>query len=136
MNAAGSPYRGSPKHKNRPALGAKGTLCPEWTHSEPTRLDNDPFTHDWSQTAAHRLFQDATPHPDGLQRCYATERSIAFEAKPSNDGTWHGYPIPWESVPSAIVDQWLAEGTISKRDVKKYWSRTRDDTHWALEIEP
>lgn len=135
MNAVVSPYRGSQKHKNRPARGAKGTLCPEWTHSEPTRLGNDPFAHDWSRTEAQRLFQGAIAHPDDLQRRYATEQGIAFEAKPSNDGTWHGYPIPWESVPSDIVDQWLTEEKINRRDVKKHWSRSRDDTHWALEIE-
>lgn len=133
MNAVVNPYRGSPKHKNRPARGAKGTLCPEWTHNTPARLAGDPFSHNWPKTLAHTLFQNAVTHPDGLQRRYATARGIAFEAKPSNDGSWHGYPIPWESVPPDLVDQWRAEGSISKADVKLYWSK--DDYRWALETD-
>jgi hypothetical protein len=126
-------YRGSEKHKNRPAKGAKGTLCPEWTHSTPARgLGNDPFNHDWSQTEAHRLFQQALPHPAGEERRYATKGGIAFETKPSNDGFWHGYPIPWESVPCDIVEQWLDQGSVTNHDFKKHKRYPKSNIKWAL----
>lgn len=135
MNAVVTLYRGSKKHKNRPGRGAKGTLCPEWTHATSrTGLGNDPSRHAWPETEAHRLFENAEPDPDGRERRYATARGIAFEAKPSNDGTWHGYPIPWESVPDAITDQWLAHGTINRRQVKQHRKYPKNDIHWALDI--
>lgn len=134
MNAAISPYRGSEKHKNRPAKGAKGTLCPEWTHSTSARgLGNDPFNHDWSQTEAHRLFADSLPHPNDETRRYATLRGIAFEAKPTNDGAWHGYPIPWESVPSELVDQWLAANSVTNRQIKQRRHYADSNIKWALD---
>lgn len=134
MNAVVHAYRGSEKHKNRPARGAKGTLCPEWTHATPeTGLGNNPAAHDWPQTLAHGLFQAAEPHPDGLARRYATSMGIAFEAKPSNDGTWHGYPIPWEGVPYAITNRWIEAGTVTKRQVKRHRQYPDNDIHWALE---
>jgi hypothetical protein len=134
MNTIVSSYRGSEKHKNRPAEGAKGTLCPEWTHSTPDRgLGNDPFNHVWAQTEAHQLFENAVPHPDGEERCYATFRAIAFEAKPSNDGCWHGYPIPWDSVPNDIVDMWLDNGLIRNRDIKRHRKYPKSAIKWALE---
>ena len=134
MNAAASPYRGSEKHKNRPSRGGKGTLCPEWAHATPTgRLGNDPFSHDWAQTEAHRLFQHAVPHPAGLQKRYATKNGIAFEAKPTNDDTWHGYPIPWESVPASIVEQWLEQATVTSKQIKQHKRHRDGDIHWAME---
>lgn len=129
-------YRGSEKHKNRPAQGAKGTLCPEWTHSTSARgLGNDPFNHDWSQTEAQRLFASSLPHPDDQERRYATKSGIAFEAKPSNDGFWHGYPIPWESVPVDVVDQWLNDHLVTKREIKKHRQYPRSNIKWALDSE-
>ncbi len=128
------PYRGSPKHKNRPGTGAKGTLCPEWTHAvEQRSFDGETYTHPWHNTAAHRLFVGAVVHSDG--RRYATERGIAFEAKPTADGTWHGYPIPWESVPPAIKDRWIEERKVSRRDVKLFRHRDPTDIHWALDTD-
>ncbi|KAB0617118.1 hypothetical protein [Castellaniella defragrans] len=133
MSAATSSYRGSEKHKDRPAQGAKGTLCPEWTHATSTRnLGNDPFDHEWPQTEAHDLFENALPHPQGEERRYATRKGIAFEAKPTNDGHWHGYPIPWESVPGDLVDKWLTENLVTNRQIKKYRSFSRSNIDWAL----
>jgi hypothetical protein len=88
-------YRGSPKHKNRPARGRKGTLCPEWTHSsKATNLATNVSDHPWPQTEAYRLFQISEPCPEGSGRRFATGHGIAFVAVPTNDGTWHGYPLP------------------------------------------
>jgi len=134
MNAAPHQYRGSPKHKNRPSHGPKGTLCPEWTHATvQAGLATDPYQHPWPETEASRLFATSATAPDGAERRYATSRGIAFEAKPSNDGTWHGYPIPWESVPDTIVDQWVANGTIVRRTMKRHWHHPASNIHWALD---
>lgn len=129
-----SPYRGSMKHKNRPAEGAKGTLCPEWTHlAEKKRLENDPFGHDWLKTEAHQLFSTSEPHPEGEERRYATKNGIAFEAKPTNDETWHGYPVPWKSVPTAIMNAWIDNGQVTRKQIKTYMDRAKNDIHWALD---
>lgn len=128
-------YRGSLKHKNRPARGRKGTICPEWTHTSPDgALATDPFQFEWKGTPAWELFVAATIHEaDG--RRYATRRGIAFEAKPTADGTWHGFPIPWEDVPATIKDQWLDEELVKGSDVKRYFTRPKKDITWALETE-
>src|SRR5271156_22314 len=48
-----SKYRGSLKHKNRPALGRKGTLCPEWTHNVTgVGFNTDTFAHNWKGPVA------------------------------------------------------------------------------------
>ncbi len=127
-----SRYRGSLKHKNRPSTGRKGTLCPEWTHAAGDEgFSGDPFRHRWDETIAHRLFGCATASADG--RRFATERGIAFEAKPTGDGTWHGFPVPWESVPPPILNQWLDEGKVKRRDIKLHRPRHEDDIRWALD---
>ncbi len=125
-------YRGSPKHKNRPARGPKGTLCPEWTHrTEGKGLGDDMFAHPWGETEAARLFASAFVHA-GTGRRYATSRGIAFEAKPTDDGTWHGYPIPWEQVPDQVRRQWLAEKLVTGRQIKKFLSFDKRDIEWPL----
>jgi hypothetical protein len=124
-------YRGSPKHKNRPGFGRKGTLCPEWAHAVAgSAFNGDCTSHPWHATIAHRLFEQAQTATS--TRRYATARGIAFEAKPTGDGTWHGYPVPWESVPPAILRQWLLEARITRRDIRTHWRRSATDLHWAL----
>ena len=123
-------YRGSPKHKSRPAFGAKGTLCPEWTHETfDGGLGTDTAALRWGPTRAADLFSRAV-EDQATGRRYATERGIAFEAKDSNDGTWHGFPVAWEDVPHRIKDRWLAERKVEKRDLKRRYDRA--DVHWAL----
>ncbi len=129
-----SPYRGSPKHKNRPARGRKGTMCPEWTHAAQNRgLGNDVFEHPWIETVAHALFARAEESTSEPGRRFATERGIAFEAKSSADGTWHGHPVPWEEVPDDLVDRWRAMGVVSGRDLQRYLSKAKSDYRWPLE---
>lgn len=126
-------YRGSQKHKNRPTEGLKGTLCPEWTHATPTGgYRHDPYEHRWDETEAHRLFERAVLGANGRRR-FATAAGIAFEAKPTEDGTWHGYPVPWESVPADIANKWIDEGVVTRRQIKKFWQMDKDDLHWAIE---
>jgi len=128
-------YRGSSKHKNRPTQERKGTLCPEWTHRTPTGgFANDVYAHDWGTTEAAKLFAAAVIDPSSQKR-YATAKGIAFEARPTNDGTWHGFPIPWESVPPSIKNEWLDNGGVSRQAVKKYMRVDQADISWAMETE-
>lgn len=135
MTPQGTPatlYRGSSKHKDRPAHERKGTLCPEWTHRTPEGgFATDVHAHDWTQTPAAQLFGAAAIDPSGKKR-YATAKGIAFEAKPTADGSWHGYPIPWESVPARVKNAWLESGAVSRREVKRYLSFDQSDIHWAM----
>ncbi|MBN2751075.1 MAG: hypothetical protein JXQ84_00050 [Rhodospirillaceae bacterium] len=124
-------YRGSMKHKSRPSDGQKGTLCPEWTHRTPDHGLVDVLAHKWSETVAERLFASADVLSDEKRR-YSTEEGIAFEAKPTNDGTWHGYPIPWEKVPDEIRNKWLSQGKVTRKQIKAYYSFSENDIHWAM----
>jgi len=127
-------YRGSSKHKNRPANEQKCTLCPEWTHKTSEKgLSHDMCTHNWGATKATALFDNAVC--DGRKRRYATAEGIAFEAKPSADGTWHGYPIPWEHVRGAIKNGWMDKGLVSRRQVRRYMKFEKGDIHWALQTD-
>lgn len=134
-NHDGPAYRGSTKHKRRPGDEVKGTYCPEWTHvnSAGERL-LDPHAYDWKTTTAVALFAESLPHPDGGERRFATRDGIAFEAKPSNDGTWHGFPIPWESVPTELYKKWQSAGKVKKWQVKRYW-KDNERIDWALETD-
>jgi hypothetical protein len=128
-------YRGSLKHKNRPANGRKGTICPEWTHTNATgALALDPHVFDWEGTPAAEMFGSAAISPEDGRR-YATQCGIAFEAKSSADGTWHGFPIPWENVPAQIKDDWLDRKLVKGSQVKRYLSRPENDIKWALETD-
>lgn len=125
-------YRGSTKHKNSPSQGRKGTLCPKWTHDTDVHggFKGDSLKHPWKETEAHRLFDEAILG-DGDSR-FATARGIAFEARPTGDGTWHGFPIPWESVPAPILKRWKQAGKVTAREIRVYKPRNMDDIHWAL----
>jgi len=128
-------YRGSSKHKNRHTDERKGTFCPEWTHRTPTGgFANDVYAHDWGKTEAAKLFASAVIDPSSKRR-YATGNGIAFESKSTRDGTWHGYPIPWESVPQSIKDEWLDNGSITRRALRKYKKFDQADISWAMETE-
>jgi len=120
------------KHKNRPLDVRKGTLCPEWTHqTSQGNFQSDPYAHDWGSTQAHVLFESSVLSQDGRRR-FATANGIAFESKPTADGTWHGYPIPWEHVPQNILNEWKSNNKISRRDLKKHMNHDRTDIFWAL----
>ena len=127
-------YRGSNKHKNRPTSEQKGTLCPEWTHdTEDGGYSHDPAKHVWTKTLAHQLFAGAIPPSDNKRR-YATKYGIAFEAKPTENGSWHGYPVPWEAVPPDIVSQFVDSGLVTRRQVKKHLQKDRNDLRWAMGV--
>lgn len=125
-------YRGSPKHKNRPGVGRKGTLCPEWTHEiAGISFGGDPSQHTWSQTVAHKLFSEGECDVGSGKR-FATSRGMAFVAQPTADGTWHGYPEPWNRIPDEIMSDWLSRGLVTKKDIKRYMDFSKEDVRWAL----
>ena len=127
-------YRGSIKHKHRPERGRKGTYCPEWTHTTPEGgYGSDPFKHDWEKTLAQTLLAGSEPDPDGSGKRYATMKGIAFVAQATADDTWHGYPEPWQKVPSALKDRWLTEGKVTTSDLKKYKDFPKSNLGWALD---
>lgn len=131
---SGSRYRGSQKHKNRPARGRKGTFCPEWTHNYAGgRYENNPSDHAWDRTLAHEIFEQSEADPDGSAKRYATMRGIAFAAQETGDGTWHGYPEAWNNVPAALKDKWLEEGKVTTKSLKLYMDFPRGNVRWALE---
>lgn len=102
-----------------------------WTHETVAGgYESDPFAHPWKATAAWQLLNASLPSPDGRRR-YATANGIAFEAKPTGDGTWHGYPIPWEAVPHDVVQKWIAGGAVTRRQTRK--SFNMGNIHWAIE---
>ena len=80
------------------------------------------------------MFKDAEIC-EGRHGRFATAEGIAFEAKPSADGTWHGYPIPWENVPPKLKEKWLAGKLVSKRQIRDYLSFNRNDIIWALKTD-
>ncbi len=129
-----SAYRGSTKHKNRPGIGRKGTLCPEWTHETADGgYAGEPDGHAWEKTLAHTMFQQSEPHPDGSDKRYATMRGIAFVAVQTKDGSWHGYPEPWTKVPPELKDKWQDEGKVTKKALKTYKEFPKDNIRWALD---
>jgi hypothetical protein len=89
------------------------------------------LAHNWEDTEASRLFAAAVVDPASGRR-FATARGIAFEAKSTEDGTWHGYPIPWVDVPNELRRQWLKAGSVTGRQIKRFMSFEKNEIHWAL----
>lgn len=129
MPIAGPRYRGTIKHKRWRPGGGYGTLCPRWTHEASSQgFAGDPLGHPWEETQAHAMFTESVLAEDG--RRYATRRGIAFVAVASGDGTWHGYPVPWQNVPRNVRDALVAEGRVTRRETRRVVDRT--DIRWAL----
>jgi hypothetical protein len=124
-------YRGILKHKEWKPNGGFGTLCPKWTHQAGDQgFAGDPYTHPWATTVAHELFSESCE--DGQGHRYAARKGIAFKAQMSNDGTWHGYPVPWDDVPSEIQDRLIDKGQVTRREMKRQKAVSANDIRWAL----
>lgn len=123
-------YRGSQKHKDWKPGGGFGTLCPRWTHDiAATGYAGDPLRHPWMETTAQALLDDSIVE-DGKR--FACRRGIAFEAKLTGDGTWHGYPVPWENVPTSVQDLMIKKGHVRRRDIRRQVKLDTGDVRWAL----
>lgn len=122
-------YRGNIKHKRWRPGGGYGTLCPRWTHDTRTQgFAGDPLAHPWQETQAHALLKESVLAQDG--RRYATGRGVAFVAVVSGDGSWHGYPVPWQDVPRNVRDGFVREGRVTRREIRR--DVDRRDIRWAL----
>lgn len=125
-------YRGHDKHKRRPTRGVKGTYCPEWTHEAEGRgVANDMYAHRWRLTRAQQLLE-ASVHDLRTGRRFTTGGGVAFEIKETNDGTYHGFPVPWDDVPSYYHDVWKRAGLVGNRQLKQY-SEVGSAKDWAME---
>ena len=119
-------YKGSRKHKPWEPHGYKGSICPEWTHALESANEDEGTRnveqHDWPSTQAQELLN--TSIPEGKKR-YATGQGEAFCALPTNDGTWHGYPIPWKDVPESVKKAMIDNGDITRQDIKRQMKKER-----------
>lgn len=52
---------------------------------------------------------------------YATCDGRCFCAQEHRLDHWHGYPIGWQEAPEKLRHQWLAERTISRKDIRQNW---------------
>jgi hypothetical protein len=124
-------YCGTLKHKQWSPGGGFGTLCPKWTHQAGEQgFSGDPYKHPWHLTTAHQLLSKSKADAAGIR--YAAQNGIAFKAQTSNDGTWHGYPVPWDEVPSDIQDTLIDRGQATRRDMKRQQSIEMKSIRWAL----
>lgn len=127
-------YRGNDKHKRRPTRGVKGTFCPEWTHVAPDidgNLGNDMFNHSWALTRAQFLLESSVCDIGSRER-FATGDGVAFQVQPTNDGTFHGYPVPWDKVPAYLTRAWRNERRVTKRQISTY-SEVGESIDWAMD---
>lgn len=88
--------------------------------------------HAWERTIAGRLLASSLMDPDGSGKRYATARGMAFVAHDTQDGTWHGYPVPWNDVPAELKENWMAAGRVTRRDVARYGEFACNDIDWSL----
>jgi hypothetical protein len=128
-----STYRGSRKHKDWRPGGGYGTICPNWTHRTPTGgFGGDEHAHRWAETEAHSLFSESEVNSEEPGKRFATRNGIAFVALQTEDGTWHGFPIPWNDVPEPLVTMWRKAKKVTNRQIKDYKPETKHDIRWAL----
>jgi hypothetical protein len=92
-------YEPNKKHKPIPTPGRHGSICPP---------DAD--------GSALLMVSELRG-----QKRYATDGSAAFCAQQHDEerNAWHGYPVSWEEVPPTLVAQWVAEGRVERRTVRK-----------------
>ena len=65
------------------------------------------------------MFEQSEADPSGSGKRWATMRGIAFAAQETHDGTWHGYPEPWNKVPADLKDRWLDEDKVTTASLKR-----------------
>ncbi|MGC8474849.1 MAG: hypothetical protein ACP5NP_00705 [Acetobacteraceae bacterium] len=102
--------RASNKHCEPLTAQKPGTKCPRWSETRAQELPNESV-----EMGAKRI---------------ATRHRLAFVAQDTNDGTWHGYPEPWDKIDAAILTRWLDEGRIKRRHLRQWASREYIRTAW------
>ena len=122
-------YKGTIKHKRWRPGGGFGTLCPRWTHEASRGFAGDPDGHPWEETQAQAMLAESVLADDRRRR-YATRKGIAFVAVRSGDGTWHGYPVPWQDVPRNVRDAFVRDRRVTRRQTRQAVDKV--DIRWAL----
>ncbi|GHV40237.1 hypothetical protein FACS1894187_20990 [Synergistales bacterium] len=103
-------YKGNAKHKEPWQPGRKGSLCPsvkKMPGLDPQRLLNSGMSY--------------------KNKIYSVYEGIAFAAHcegemPNGNTLWHGFPVPWNSVPEDICNQWLKNNVVSKKQIRKLYT--------------
>jgi len=94
-------YVPNPRHKHPWQSGTRGTLCPR---------DAD----------GPALFDHASVDPRNPGKRYGTDGARAYCAycnntvDPDGNVAWHGFPISWTDVPTAVQKEWIAPGRIKR----------------------
>ena len=121
-------YRGSVKHKRWRQGGVSGrSALAGRTRRRHRALPATPCSHPWERTRAHATLVESIL--EGGRR-YATGEGIAFVAVPSGDGTWHGYPVPWQDVPRNVRDTFVNENRVTRRQTRRTVDKA--NIRWAL----
>jgi hypothetical protein len=62
----------------------------------------------------------------GRQR-YATDGERAYCAQQHEEArnAWHGYPVSWDEVPPRLIAEWVAQGIVDRRTVRRARKRAR-----------
>jgi len=95
-------YESNPKHKEPWHHGKSGTLCPRWS---------------WE--SAQQLLENS--ELIGKKR-YALQSGVAFQGHEHEPGKWHGHPVAWNEVNQKLVNQWIQEKRVTRREVRKSWT--------------
>ena len=92
-------YDPSKKHKSGQSPSRRGSLCPPGVN-------------------ASGLLRSSVL--DGRKR-FATDGQRAFcgQCHDWDRDLWHGYPIDWDEVPPKILRDWIYQGAVSSRTVKR-----------------
>ncbi len=97
-------YRGSPKHKEPWQPGRRGSLCPAEIGAEQAR-----------RLLGNSILYKKKRYGVWEGRGYCAQSTLGQLDE------WHGYPVGWSEVDPAVRKQFINEGRLTKRDVKRYW---------------
>ena len=75
-------------------------------------------TMDLDDPTAAQALRDGIQGPNGKQ-VYSIHDGKPYEFQPDNTGGYHGYPVPGNQVPPAVLKQFRDNGVISKSDYKR-----------------
>ena len=53
---------------------------------------------------------------------YTVQDGIAFKGHEHAPGKWHGHPVGWNEVDVPLVNRWIRENRVKRREVHKLWT--------------
>lgn len=102
-------YEPNPKHKEPWQRGRKGTLCPHTTLLNPSAMLK-------KSILAHKKRYAIFEGTAFAAQCHKVDQATATEY-------WHGYPEAWMNIPPFLIKQWIEEGRLTKKDIRRAWSQ-------------